>query len=79
MKFITRPFYDNHFDIVEERFLLGKTLWYLGRELNDVIGRTLQVVGLAMWEKFDEALQLLESWRASEDKTILEEAVSKII
>jgi len=65
VKIITNPFYDDHFDIKDERFLLGKTLYSLGRHtkgLDQTLSRTLQLIGLGLYEKFELATKLLESW-----------------
>ena len=79
VSYIRIPFYDDHFDIQNERFLLGKTLYYLGKEMDSVIGRSLQLIGLGLYEKFSKANQLLEQWMTAADgaAVVTEDAVSK--
>ncbi|KAH3695142.1 28S ribosomal protein S27, mitochondrial-like [Dreissena polymorpha] len=79
---ITNPHYDDHFDIKDERLLLGKTMYYLGKEtqgLPKTLSRTLQLIGLGLYEKFELANQILESWlqEDSADGVIHEFALQK--
>ncbi|KAL4227721.1 ribosomal protein S27 [Mactra antiquata] len=65
VKVITNPYYDDHFDIKDERFLLGKTLYNLSKNtamLDPEFSRSLQLIGLGLYEKFELANQLLEDW-----------------
>ncbi|XP_052796232.1 28S ribosomal protein S27, mitochondrial-like [Mya arenaria] len=79
---ITNPYYDDHFDIKDERFLLGKTLYNLGKHtqgLDGTLSRTLQLIGLGLYEKFELANQLLTSWMndSSLDTIVYEIAIEK--
>lgn len=71
VKVIDYPFYDDHFSIQSERFLHGKTLYMLGKKLGGVDGRSLQLVGLGMYDKFPQALKLLQDWMSVSDGTIV--------
>ena len=50
--------HDDHFDLREPEKILGKTIWYLNRLGNDPLSKSLTFLGLALWGKIDEALQL---------------------
>lgn len=68
---IDYPFYDDHFSIQSERFLHGKTLNMLGKKLGGVDGRSLQLVGLGMYDKFPQAMKLLHDWMSDTDGAIV--------
>ncbi|CAL1288295.1 unnamed protein product [Larinioides sclopetarius] len=72
--FLRNPWFDDHFDITNPKHLLGKTFYLIGREMNSVLGRSYQVIGLAMYEKWDKAAALLTTFSQSKDSTILNEA-----
>ena len=80
MGFIRVPYYDDHFDIKNERWLLGKSLCSVGKELDNVVGRSLQLIGLGLYEKFPKANGLLEKWTAEvgEGAIVTEDAVCKV-
>ncbi|XP_050401291.2 28S ribosomal protein S27, mitochondrial [Patella vulgata] len=79
VKYIRFPVYDDHFDIKDERFLMGKTLYILGKTCQDeVLGRSLQFMGLGMYQKFEKAIKLLENWEKDQPGILLlKEAVVK--
>ncbi|KAK6180421.1 hypothetical protein SNE40_012581 [Patella caerulea] len=79
VKYIRFPVYDDHFDIKDERFLMGKTLYMLGKTCQDgVLGRSLQFMGLGMYHKFEKAIKLLENWEKDQPGVLLlNEAVVK--
>ena len=56
VQYIAFPHYDDHFDIKDERFLLGKTLLMLSKASSiDVpadMRNTLKVTGLGLYQKF---------------------------
>lgn len=84
VKVIRNPFYDDHFDIKDERFLMGKTLYCLAKScslLPPELSRTLQLIGLGLYEKFELANQLLESWLQDRscEIVVFQDAVSKIL
>ncbi|XP_053405902.1 uncharacterized protein LOC123566391 isoform X1 [Mercenaria mercenaria] len=80
VKVIRNPYYDDHFDIKDERFLLGKTLYNISKNtatLDGAFSRSLQLIGLGLYEKFELANQLLEEWIA--DETIKDVVYSKAL
>ena len=51
----------------------------LGKQLGGVEGRSLQLIGLGMYEKFTKAINLLNGWIAETESTssiIFEDVVS---
>ena len=79
--YISIPYYDDHFDITNERVLLGKAVYNVGKELDSVVGRSLQLIGLGLWEKFSKANSLLEKWMAEvkDGAVVTEDAVCVIV
>lgn len=77
--FIRVPFYDDHFDIKNERWLLGKSMYSVGKELDNVVGRSLQLIGLGLYDKFPKANGLLEKWTTEmgEGAVITEDALKR--
>lgn len=74
MNIIHRPVYDDHFDITKEHFKLGKSLYYFGKAIvlreadpskQDLVSHSMQFLGLGLYNKFNRALDLLESWIAT--------------
>ncbi|CAI9717564.1 Hypothetical predicted protein [Octopus vulgaris] len=62
VKYMNKPYYDDHFDITEPQLLLGKTLIMIGKELSDhnLLSCSLQTYGFALYEKFNKGLLFLE-------------------
>ncbi|GAB1597269.1 28S ribosomal protein S27, mitochondrial-like [Argonauta hians] len=62
VKYLNKPFYDDHFDITEPHLLLGKTLVMLGKEFSSqpLLSSTLQTYGFGLYEKFERGLTFLE-------------------
>ncbi|KAL5004737.1 hypothetical protein ScPMuIL_018193 [Solemya velum] len=78
IKIIPQPFYDDHFDIKEENFLLGKTLYLLGQTLDNCIGRSLSLMGLGIYQKFPKAISLLEKWCSTDSASVVTEQSLKM-
>lgn len=82
VKYVRIPFlrnywFDDHFDITEPKHLIGKTLYLLSREMNSTLSRSYQIIGLAMYDKWDKAAALLNTFANSKDCNLLNEAVEK--
>ena len=79
VKYIKYPHYDDHFDVKDERFLLGKTLNMIGQHMTSdpVLQNSLRLIGLGLWHKFGKGLFLMEELAKTKKKEqILDEAVS---
>ena len=79
VKFIPNPYYDDHFDIRSDKFLLGKTLNMIGKTTDDVMGRSCQLIGWGLYEKFDKGLKLLRDFLASDQEySVTQDAVRMV-
>lgn len=80
VKYIQYPFYDDHFDIKDERFLIGKTLILLSLapslNLTHPMATSLNLIGNGLYHKFDKGISCLKSISQSSDDTISEEAIN---
>uniref|UniRef100_A0A336LVR3 CSON003897 protein n=1 Tax=Culicoides sonorensis TaxID=179676 RepID=A0A336LVR3_CULSO len=77
VKFLRNPYFDDHFDIKDSQHLVGKTLTLIGREYSKLgnikIGNNVQLLGLAIYQKYEDAVTLLESCKGSElEKDVIE-------
>lgn len=79
VKYITFPFYDDHFDIKDERFLLGKTLYMLGNvqsiDLPKDFRNTLKIIGCGLYHKFPKGLGLLKDILNSSDGSVSQQSL----
>jgi len=55
---VPNNYHDDHFDLREPEKILGKTIWYLNRLDSDPLSKSLTFLGLALWGKMDQALEL---------------------
>jgi len=55
---VPNNYHDDHFDLREPEKILGKTIWYLNRLDSDSLSKSLTFLGLALWGKIDQALEL---------------------
>ena len=83
VKIIRNPFYDDHFDLKDERHQMGKTLYYLAKHcpnLQPELSRSVQLIGLGLYEKFELANQLLDGWLKDKscEIVVFKDAVSRI-
>ncbi|KAJ9592010.1 hypothetical protein L9F63_001449 [Diploptera punctata] len=60
VKYLRNPYFDDHFDLHDPKLLVGKTLAMLGKHFPDAIGKTYQLIGWGMYQKWDKALAILE-------------------
>ncbi|GFY64244.1 28S ribosomal protein S27 [Trichonephila inaurata madagascariensis] len=75
--FLRNDWFDDHFDITEPKHLIGKTLYLLSRETDNTLSRSYQIIGLAMFHKWDKAAALLNTFADSKDCSLLNEAIEK--
>ena len=77
MNFIANPWYDDHFDLDRDELTLGKTFVAVARGNDDLIGHSSQLIGWALYEKFDTGLKRLQDWEKSgATPVVTREAVS---
>ncbi|KAK0050425.1 28S ribosomal protein S27 mitochondrial [Biomphalaria pfeifferi] len=79
VKYIKFPYYDDHFDIRDERFLLGKTLMLLADAQSVPVPSelriALKVTGSGLFHKFPQGLACLNSMASSDDASVPEVAL----
>lgn len=65
--YLRNEYHDDHFDIRNTNHLVGKTLLYLAKELKptDVLRNNLELLGYALYEKYEEGAKLLETQSTS--------------
>ncbi|KAI1301728.1 28S ribosomal protein S27, mitochondrial [Halotydeus destructor] len=56
---LRNPYHDDHFDITNGDHMCGKTLRFFGKQFDDVAGRSCQLLGLALHEKWNNASDLV--------------------
>lgn len=50
--YVRNAHFDDHFDLKDPLLLTGKTLYLIGMRYGGIIGRTSQLIGLALWRKW---------------------------
>lgn len=79
VKYIKFPVYDDHFDIKDERFLLGKTLHMLAQVQNlnipSDISTSLSIIGFGVHHKFSQGLAILEAALESPTGSVSQQAI----
>lgn len=81
--FLRNPYFDDHFDLRDSQHLVGKTLYYIGKELQSGdLCTNVKLLGLAFYQKYEKASKLLESTKGSQIYKIvvdkIHDALSKV-
>lgn len=66
--FLTNPFFDDHFDLKNTNHLLGKTFLYLADEVrasNETLANSFNLLGFALYEKFEDGNKFLSKSSAA--------------
>lgn len=71
--------FDDHFDLKEPLLLTGKSLYLFGKQYDDVIGRTSQIVGLSYYQKWDEALKLTEKFIDNRKEGVFARKIDELV
>lgn len=77
---IRNPYHDDHFDIAEPMRVLGKALFGFGKQFDDIAGRSCQLLGLTLhekWPRVNETLLNLKKRNASE-KLFTKDCIDRI-
>lgn len=77
--YVRNPYFDDHFDLVDPRDLVGKTLVFQGKNMNNVLGRTYQLRGLILYKKYEVASTLIQKWLTSVNGEIVYKEVFNLI
>lgn len=77
VKYIRNHYFDDHFDLVDPKMLIGKTLNFIGSTIDNQIGRTYKLIGLILHDKFDEASEyLLEITSRQTNKILVKDGLT---
>lgn len=79
VKHLKNPFFDDHFDLQEPKHLVGKTLYVAGMARTDLLGRSAQVHGLALQEKWEKGVSLLETLVQQGESLLLDEVSAETL
>lgn len=60
VKYLRNPYFDDHFDLRDPQLLLGKTFATLGIALADSVGYTYQLVGWALYKKWNKLIKCVD-------------------
>lgn len=79
VSYLRNPYFDDHFDLTDPRDLVGKTLAFYGKIMNNTLGRTCQLRGLILYKKYKDVLKLIEQWMNEVKENIVYEEVFDLI
>ncbi|XP_076643836.1 uncharacterized protein LOC143354034 [Halictus rubicundus] len=79
VRFIRNDYFDDHFDLTDPRDLVGKTLAFYGKLMNNTLGRTCQLRGLILYKKYEEISNIIEQWLEDVKDDIVYEEVFDLI
>lgn len=58
--YLRNPYFDDHFDLTDPRDLVGKTLAFQGKAMDNALGRTCRLRGLILYKKYGDALKFIK-------------------
>lgn len=79
VRYLRNPYFDDHFDLIDPRDLVGKTLSFQGKHRTDALGRTCQLRGLILYKKYDDVLKLIKEWLETMQEKIVYEEIFELI
>ncbi|XP_015187511.1 PREDICTED: 28S ribosomal protein S27, mitochondrial-like [Polistes dominula] len=77
--YIRNPYFDDHFDLVDPLKIVGKTLVFQGKQMNNSLGRTCQLRGMILHQKYTQAKELVNKWLNKIKEDIVHEEVFDLI
>lgn len=77
--YIPNEYFDDHFDLKDPVLLMGKSLHFFGSQLDNTIGRTSQIVGLAFYQKWDKAIELTEKFKKDNPSNIFAKNTDELV
>lgn len=77
VKFLRNEYFDDHFDLTSPKHLLGKTMLALSLKVDGSLKNTLKLVGLCLYDKYDEASAFIVELKSSESD-IYQEAIDQL-
>ncbi|CAH0560842.1 unnamed protein product [Brassicogethes aeneus] len=72
VKYLRNPYDDDHFDLRDSNKIIGKTLVFLTKGKDDVLSKSFNVLGLALFGKNEEAAKVASSY----EKPLCKEVIS---
>lgn len=79
VRYIRNPYFDDHFDLWKSSDLVGKTLYSIGRTMDDALGRSCQLRGLILYRKYADAIELLKKWKQEGTKEVVYKDIPSLI
>lgn len=79
VRYLRNPFFDDHFDLTDPFDLVGKTLAFQGRFMNNALGRTCQLRGLILYKKFQDASNSIKQWLNEIEEDVIYSEVFDLI
>ncbi|KAI4485588.1 hypothetical protein M0802_012710 [Mischocyttarus mexicanus] len=77
--YIRNPYFDDHFDLVDPLKIVGKTLVFQGKQMDNSLGRTCQLRGMILYQKYTKAKQLINKWLINIKEDIVHEEIFDLI
>lgn len=62
VNYLKPDYFDDHFDLTDPSDLVGKTLAFYGKIMNNTLGRTCQLRGLILYKKYEDVSKVVEQW-----------------
>ncbi|XP_029044587.1 28S ribosomal protein S27, mitochondrial [Osmia bicornis bicornis] len=79
VKYLRNPYFDDHFDLTDPRDLVGKTLAFQGKAMNNTLGRTCHLRGLILYKKYQDVLKLIQQWKDEVEEDVVYDEVFTLI
>ncbi|XP_012144096.1 uncharacterized protein LOC100876805 [Megachile rotundata] len=77
--YLRNPYFDDHFDLTDPRDLVGKTLAFQGKAMDNALGRTCRLRGLILYKKYQDALKFIKQLQTEiEDDVVYNEVFNLI-
>lgn len=77
--YLRNPYFDDHFDLVDPLKIVGKTLVFQGKQMDNSLGRTCQLRGMILYQKYVKAKELINKWLIEIKEDIVHEEVFDLI
>lgn len=59
VKFLRNPYFDDHFDLTDDKALVGKTLVMVGALIPGTLGNSAQLLGYGLYGKYEKGCEFL--------------------
>lgn len=79
VRYLRNAYFDDHFDLIDPLHIVGKTLAFQGKNIDNSLGRTCQLRGLILYKKYNTARELIDTWLVKVNEEIIHEEVLDLI